>query len=373
LADPIPILDHFGQVADPARYAPLPDDWWVGVSDVIGSTAAIEAGLYKAVNLAGAATISAVSNALQSDLTLFVFSGDGARFAVPAKHALAAREALARVAMWAMRDLHLELRVGMIQVADVRAAGFDVRAAYWNASEHVRYAMFAGGGLEWADTQLKKGAIGIPPATADKEPDLTGLSCQWGPLHARQGKIVSLIIKPAQEDSSFRFQEVTAGVIALLEEAATLNPVPVEGPDVHWPSKANAWQSRIANKRRPLWLRRLRVLVATAIIWIVFKLGIPVLGFDPNRYRREITSNTDFRKFDDGLLLTVDCSSATLAQLRHALEQASKEGVVRYGLHVQDEALVTCIVPSALKADHMHFVDGADGGYALAAKQLRGG
>ena len=67
----------------------------------------------------------------------------------------------------------------------------------------------------------------------------------------------------------------------------------------------------------------------------------------------------------------MDCSSQTLGRLHDILERASKEGVVRYGLHIQDKALVTCIVPSAMASDHMHFVDGADGGYALAAKQIR--
>jgi Protein of unknown function (DUF3095) len=32
---------------------------------------------------------------------------------------------------------------------------------------------------------------------------------------------------------------------------------------------------------------------------------------------------------------------------------------------------VTCIVPSQLSRDHMHFIDGAAGGYAQAAQQMK--
>jgi hypothetical protein len=32
---------------------------------------------------------------------------------------------------------------------------------------------------------------------------------------------------------------------------------------------------------------------------------------------------------------------------------------------------MTCIVPSPLQRDHVHFVDGASGGYAMAASQLK--
>jgi hypothetical protein len=364
-------LDHFGKVTDPSHYVPLPDDWRIGVSDVVDSTSAIEAGRYKAVNLAGAGTISAVANALGGELSLFVFGGDGARFSVPPGQAPAAADALSRVAMWAGRDLNLRLRVGMTNVAEVRAAGFDVRVAFWHASDHVRYAMFTGGGLEWAEAQLKSSAISLSPAPADEEPDLTGLSCQWGPILPRQGKILSLIVKPAPGASEARFAEIASGVIAVLEEATAVNPVPADGPDVRWPSTAIGLQSRVAHKARPVWSRRLRVLVTTALTWLVFKLGVRIGRFDPDRYRREIAVNTDFRKFDDALMMTVDCSPDAAARLRAILDEAAAAGVVRYGLHMQDAALMTCVVPSVLTSDHMHFVDGADGGYASAARQLR--
>ncbi len=368
--DSVPVLDHFARAADPSGYAALPDDWRIGVSDVVNSTGAIEAGRYKAVNLAGAGIISAVTNAL-GGLRLFVFGGDGARFAVPPEQSEAAAEALSRVAAWAKRDLKLELRVGMTTVAAVRAAGHDVRVAFWQASEHVRYAMFTGGGLEWAEAQLKAGALSLAPAAPGEEPDLTGLSCQWGNLQPKQGKILSLIVKPAPDAPQERFAEITTEVIAVLEAAAALNPVAPEGPDVRWPAGALALQARVAGQG-PSWWRRITVMVLAALMWLIFKTGLRIGSFDPARYRREVAVNTDFRKFDDALMMTVDCAPETVALLRDILDHAANEGVVRYGLHLQDQALMTCVVPSVLSADHMHFVDGADGGYASAARQLRG-
>ncbi len=44
---------------------------------------------------------------------------------------------------------------------------------------------------------------------------------------------------------------------------------------------------------------------------------------------------------------------------------------LRVGDRITAEALVTCIVPSARRADHVHFVDGASGGYAVAAEALK--
>ena len=53
------------------------------------------------------------------------------------------------------------------------------------------------------------------------------------------------------------------------------------------------------------------------------------------------------------------------------LEDAQARGKIRYGLHAQKEAMMTCFVPSAMSDDHVHFVDGASGGYAQAAAVMR--
>ncbi|HUS39933.1 MAG TPA: DUF3095 family protein, partial [Pirellulales bacterium] len=338
----VPTLDHFAQVVDPARYVRLPDDWYVCVSDVIDSTGAIDSGLYKAVNLAGAATISAVSNALHGDLRLFVFGGDGARLAVPPEHAQVVADALSRVSMWAARDLNLTLRTGMITVAEVRAANVDVCVAFWRASDDVRYTMFSGKGMDWAEQELKAGSIFLTPADMDQEPDLTGLSCQWGPIRAKKGKILSLIVKQGTQASDASFGSIVSQIIAILDEKTSPNPVPADGPDVRWPSEAIALQSRIANAGSTIWRRRVSVVLNAAFAWLVFKLGIRIGRFDPKRYRREMAVNTDFRKFDDALMMTLDCSPDVVAQLENLLEAAAADGIVRFGLHLQDAALITC-------------------------------
>jgi hypothetical protein len=40
-------------------------------------------------------------------------------------------------------------------------------------------------------------------------------------------------------------------------------------------------------------------------------------------------------------------------------------------LHRQDAAMMTCFTPAATRSDHVHFIDGARGGYASAATALK--
>ena len=106
---------------------------------------------------------------------------------------------------------------------------------------------------------------------------------------------------------------------------------------------------------------------------MIFRFGVRVGGFDPARYRRELVENADFRKYEDGLRMTLDCTNALADRIEGLLARAQAAGIARYGLHRQDAAIMTCLVPSAARSDHVHFVDGAAGGYAAAAEGLKAG
>src|SRR5580704_15402065 len=160
----VPVRRGFRNLMDPAQYTPLPDDWTVGIADVVQSTKAIAEKRYKAVNMAGAAVIAARTKALGGRGFPFVFGGDGAGFAGLPRDNEIAREALAATAAWANSELGLTLRVALIPLAAVRAQGVDVRVARYAPSENLSYAMFSGGGLAWADGAVKRGKFAFAPA-----------------------------------------------------------------------------------------------------------------------------------------------------------------------------------------------------------------
>src|SRR5690242_19580384 len=95
-----PTFRDFRDVADESSFIALPDNWLVGVADVEQSTKAIQEKRYKAVNMAGAAVIAAVANALDGRDFPFVFGGDGASFAVAPADAEIARQALSETSAW---------------------------------------------------------------------------------------------------------------------------------------------------------------------------------------------------------------------------------------------------------------------------------
>src|SRR5580693_6788264 len=119
----IPVFRGFASLMEPSLYSPLPDDWTIGVADIVESTKAIAEARYKAVNMAGASVIAAVTNSFEGREFPFVFGGDGASFAVAPGDFDRARDALASTAAWVREDLDLAMRVALVPVSAIRAQG----------------------------------------------------------------------------------------------------------------------------------------------------------------------------------------------------------------------------------------------------------
>jgi hypothetical protein len=367
----IPVFRGFDRLMDPVLYTPLPNDWSVGVADIVESTKAIANQRYKAVNMAGAAVIAAVTNALDGREFPFVFGGDGASFAVSPGDLDRAREALAATAAWVREDLDLAMRVALVPVREIRARGLDVRVARFGPSANLSYAMFSGGGLGWADAAMKRGEFAVAPAEPGVQPDLSGLSCRFEEIPATRGLILSVLVVPAKGADPLAFRKVIEDIIRLVEKSPDAGrPVPSEGPPLRWPPAGLEYEARAA-RGGSLLKRRTVVLAFTLWAYLVLRLGIKVGNFVPKNYIRQVVENSDFRKYDDGLRMILDCTVELERALTQRLEDAASSHIAHYGLHRQDAAMMTCFAPSVMRSDHVHFIDGARGGYASAATAMK--
>ncbi len=368
----LPVFADFDGVTRDANYTPLPAEWWLAIADIVDSTRAIESGRYKAVNMAGASVISAVMNAAGEHDLPFVFGGDGAAVAVPPAMAGAARQALAETRDWVKANMDLVLRVALVPLSDIRAAGHDIRVGRFRASEQVSYAMFSGGGVHWAEQQMKAGHYGIAADPSSGQPDLTGLSCRWNPVRSRNGLIVSIIALPVPESDATAFQKLVSDVVALSGDGdRNGHPLPKEGPPVNLSPGACRVELRAVPPGLPRLKKAFRVAFEVVMISLLTRFNRKAGSFDPRLYREDVSANSDFRKYEDGLKMTVDIDRARLDLIRARLAEGERQGICHYGIHEQETALVTCLVPTPMSRDHMHFIDGGSGGYAMAAARLK--
>ncbi len=362
----LPAFSDLEGLTNPAHYQEAPADWLVFVTDVRGSTRAVAEGRYKEVNTIGAATIVAAQNACPGLEFPFVFGGDGATLLVPPSAADAVGAALCFVASKSRRQFGLALRVGRVPVAEVTARGRPVLVAKRELSPGNRIAMFAGGGLSEA-TDLVKSPDGgwLLDEAHDAHGTVDGLECRWCAVPTRHHGMLSLILR-APDGKLDLYRQVLQQIMVIAPQPMPITP---QNLPARWPPEFLMHESRM--KRDGLlsrWLHWLGVASLTALLTVIVKRTRHDSSSVAARYIASLCLNNDHLKLDDYLRMVIDVTETQCEQIVALLEDFRQRESLQWGRHLSSSALFTCMVRS--QDEHLHFVDGNDGGYTAAARDM---
>ncbi len=376
----LPVITEFADVGRPERYVPLPADWHVVMCDVHNSTAAVEAGRYKNVNTVGASAITAVLNAANNIDIPFVFEGDGAMLCVPPELLAPARAALLLTQDMAQKSFGLGLRIASLAMSQIRAAGFNIQMARHQVSEHYVQAVFAGGGMAYADRFMKDPATAascaILPGSTEARGSFEGLECRWQDIPSRFGETVSVMVRALGRDEAAG-AKVYSALIAKVREIYGSDDTchPVFPPELSFTFDGTTLGNEVGVRAAArggfgkwCYLWRLRVIVALG--WFLMRFSIKTEATDWGRYKTILARNADVRKFNDCFRQILAGNSAQRLALTAWLDDCHARGELVYGAHVSDRAQMTCLVFD-YAGRHLHFIDGADGGLFMAAKALK--
>lgn len=376
----LPVLTEFADIGRPERYAPLPDDWHVVMCDVRNSTAAVQAGRYKNVNTVGAAVITALLNAAGEIEIPFIFEGDGAMLCVPARLLDAARAALLKAQEMALSSFALELRVATLPMAHISKAGLTIQVARHRVSENYIQAVFAGGGMAYAERYMKDPVSGalcaIPPGSIEADASFDGLECRWQDIPSRFGETVSVMVRAIgadQEAGARVYSALIAKVREIYGSDDTCHPVfppnlAFTFDDMRLGNEVGVramGRSAFGKWRYLMWVRMVVVLG-----WFLMRFNIKTAETDWSRYKTILARNADVRKFNDCFRQILAGNAAQRIALTAWLDESFARGELVYGAHVSDRAQMTCMVFD-YAGRHLHFIDGADGGLFMAAKALK--
>jgi len=372
----LPAFTDFREVADLDNYHALPNDWTLLVSDVVNSTKAIEAGKYKSVNMVGAASIITVINVSDSVQLPFVFGGDGGLVAVPPKLLKAACREMKKLQAASSDLFGLSLRAAAIPVSALRSVGADTLVRKYRLSEGNDLAMFTGTGPATADEWLKSDESSndylLRPGENEQLPDLEGLSCRWEPLQARNGSMLTIIMLPRNMEERKEIITVTDAICDILgDQISSFAPAHDATLKFRYPPAGLSLEIA-AGASRSNWIKRTSWIYFTALMqYFCERFGIMIGDYNGATYRDELKSNTDYRKYDGTLRMVLDVSLEQATQIEAFLDQEYKAGRIMYGTWRTDHAMMTCLLFNLSQSRHVHFIDGSDGGYAMAAKGLK--
>ncbi|EGK86901.1 DUF3095 domain-containing protein [Microcoleus vaginatus PCC 9802] len=374
------LLDNFIDITDLRNFVDVPDDWYIIVTDIRGSTKAIEAGRYKEVNLLGASSIAAVLNIAGKIEIPFVFGGDGATLLMGPSLLPAAQKVLLATQQMAKTEFDMDLRVGAVPIKLVVAANYPVKIAKFKVSENYSQAVFIGGGLTRATELIKDAAGGniysIKNNGISETADFSGLECRWQDIPSKYGEIVTLLVMVPSDlgqQNHQRYRNILEKIESIYGNEDCLNPINGKNLNLTLNSKklikeiqVKAYNASWFDRQRDL----SKIQLETALGSLLMNLKVKTEELDWGVYKDIAIAATDYRKFDDMLRMVISGNGWQRKKLTAYLENNYREGKLVYGLHVADRALMTCLVFER-SGRQVHFIDGADGGYTLAAKDMK--
>ncbi len=371
---------EFSEFPHPDWYRPLPEDWCVVITDVQGSTQAIEQGRYKQVNGVGVASIVALLNAIKPLKVPYVFGGDGATACFPASLIEIIRPALVATRQMSREQFGLSLRIGVVPMSEIRKQGHEVLVGKHQPHDHYQQAMFLGDGLGYAEKLVKSPEPDNPWLIRTEQAAdgsiFAGFECRWNEIPSPHEESIALLVQAIDKDMQNAdqvYEEILERVCHIYGDESQYHPLREKLLSLTHLFRLLRVEAGVRTAFQSSW-KRLRYLLRLQVLRLVgiwfMKRNVKTDATQWGEYKHNLIINTDYRKFDEMLRMVISGSQKQREELRSVLETYQERGQIVFGIHAAPAALITCIVTDYDK-DHVHFLDVANGGYAMAARELK--
>jgi hypothetical protein len=363
----LPLIESFKDISNDTLYESVLSNWYILATDVKDSTIAINNGKYKDVNMIGALCIISILN-IDKELDLpFIFGGDGAFLLIPKTILSQSKQAFLSVQKIAKENYQLDLRIGVIPVQKVYEEGYKILIAKVQVSSDYAQATVKGGGLEYADRLLKSHDEEYTikeEMEASFSANFNGLECRWEAIPSPKDETLSILIKCFDEGY---YTTVLNQLDTILGKNNARNPISEKNLSLSQNSADLSTEASVYTNN--IILKNLYIL-KYKFINILGKILMQANISQWGKYKSAVVTSCDTEKFDDMIKMVVSSEYSQTEQLEEYLKNEFQNGNLVYGIHKTDAALMTCLVFQR-HGKHIHFVDSANGGYAIAAKQMK--
>lgn len=362
----IPLSDLF---TEEHLFFTVPPNWHVVITDVKKSTEAVTGGLHETVNLVATGSIVAVLNiALKENLTVpYFFGGDGATFIIPPAILDKAILALCVHQKNTADNYNITLRVGHVPVESIYSNGHQLSISKLKSTDQFSIPIVLGGGLSFAEKIIKGDDYTIPiPPLKNEMLDLSGMQCRWDKIKPPQNldEVVSLVVIGSEGTKQAEvFKKVIDKIDEIYGQPQARKPISVTR------LKLKATLKKISEEMKVKMGRNRPLLVFKN--WFTTLLGTLYFKTKPGKdYLIQLVDFSDTLVIDGKINTVISGTTKQRELLEAALNELEKKNEIHYGLFVSKESVMSCYVRSMDK-NHVHFVDGSDGGYTKAASVLK--
>lgn len=303
----------------------------------------------------------------------YFFGGDGGVLMVPQELTADVMSALYQHSINSLKNFGLPMYIGNISVDEIRKAGRWIQLARLKLNHGLTKAIVVGDGLAYAEQQIKLSTKdGQSNYERKSELNLTGLECRWDRIKPplKENEIICCIIEAVQPGEQVEvYHNVMRMINGIFGDVQHRNPLSTER------LKLSLDPGKIQNEMRVKYgrskfLSSLSTLCMNFIGRFFFRYNLEFEGIKAQEYLSQIISNADTLTIDGRISTIISGERSKRLRLLEYLDKEEDNGKLIYGYHVSNESVMTCYIENR-DARHIHFVDGADGGYTHAAGQLK--
>lgn len=359
-------------LSNEAAFQQVPENWFVFVVDIENSTSAVKEGKHEEVNLSATGSIVTVLNEIKKtnkEIRIpYFFGGDGTTFIIPAKFRIKVESLLENYRHHVKIQTSLILRVGCIEVEEIYKLNHKIQIAKFALTEHLTIPIVLGTGLKYAEEVIKSSFVNTQKKESELEAiALTGMECRWQEIKPKEDekKVICLLVDCLSEQHQGEvYKNIFEKINDIFGDYKARNPISNERLRLN---------SSIQKMKEELKLKFGNYTLCTLIkTWLSTKIGD--YGFrifkTKIEYFRNIPLLADTIMIDGVLHTVFSGTQKKINQFMPYIEDLEQQGKIKYGIQITHSSIMSCYVEDR-KNNHIHFVDGTEGGYTKAAMMYK--
>ncbi len=262
----------------------------------------------------------------------------------------------------------LELRVGHLLVADIYQKQHQLIIAKVKMGKKFSTPIVLGAGLRYAEQVLKEDES-VPYVSEVKTAalDLDGMECRWDRVKPPKDlfEVVCLLaVVRNDEHQSVFYKKVLDKIDEIYGQQQTRNPISIGRLKLQTTLGRMNIEMRAKLGKFSLWY-----LIEN---WMITLFGKIYFRYDQagKYYLKRLVELSDTLTIDGKISTVISGTVQQRELLVASLNEMEQAGEIIFGWHTNKESVISCYVRDRLD-QHIHFVDGSEGGYTQAAGMLK--